>query len=246
MERSMTPQERERVNALFDRLSSVENQPRDTEAERLIADGLSRAPHAIYALVQTVLLQDDALREADARIRSLQENAPANAPQGSFLDSMRGALFGRPAEQRGSVPTVRPEQTGPSVSPAWGGGYQGQPMPQAMPQPASGGGSFLSTAAASAAGVIGGALLLDSIRSMMAPRHAAFTDSGGVTNSPWQGNATNSDLARQAGIDDIGRGGQQVGLLDNSDSDNDGDDDDGDFADSGPDDGDSSDDSDFA
>jgi hypothetical protein len=51
----MTPQEQELVKGLFDRLSKLEGQPRDPEAERLIGQGLARAPHAIYALVQTVL-----------------------------------------------------------------------------------------------------------------------------------------------------------------------------------------------
>src|SRR5262249_60380623 len=98
----MTPQEQELINGLFERLSQLEAQPRDPEAERLIAQGLSRAPHAIYALVQTVLVQDEALKLANARIEELQAAAgPAEAPRGSgsFLDSMRGALFGHPQER---------------------------------------------------------------------------------------------------------------------------------------------------
>ncbi|MGB8550642.1 MAG: DUF2076 family protein, partial [Xanthobacteraceae bacterium] len=58
----MTPQERELVTALFDRLAALESNQRDPEAERLIAQGSARAPHAIYPLVQTVLLQDEALK----------------------------------------------------------------------------------------------------------------------------------------------------------------------------------------
>ena len=46
----MTPQEQKLVEELFDRLAQVENMPRDPEAERLVAQGLSRAPHALYAL----------------------------------------------------------------------------------------------------------------------------------------------------------------------------------------------------
>ena len=67
----MTPQERQRVNELFDRLARLETAPRDPDAERAIAEGLARAPHAIYPLVQTVLVQDEALKRADARIREL-------------------------------------------------------------------------------------------------------------------------------------------------------------------------------
>ena len=68
----MTPQEQELVNELFDRLAQLENNPRDPNAERLIADGLRDAPHAVYALVQTALVQDEALKRANARIEELQ------------------------------------------------------------------------------------------------------------------------------------------------------------------------------
>ena len=67
----MTPQE-QFVNELFDRLTTLEAKPRDPDAGRLIADGLRRAPHAVYALVQTALVQDEALKRANARIEELQ------------------------------------------------------------------------------------------------------------------------------------------------------------------------------
>ena len=68
----MTPQEQELVNELFHRLTQLESNPRDPSAERLIADGLRDAPHAVYALVQTALVQDEALKRANARIEKLQ------------------------------------------------------------------------------------------------------------------------------------------------------------------------------
>jgi uncharacterized protein len=77
------------------------------------------------------------------------------------------------------------------------------------------GGSFLGTAASTAAGVIGGALLLDGIRSMMGHHpgaHAALDpgahgayDPGAGGSSPWSGDGAESNLSRQAGLDDIGR-----------------------------------------
>ena len=166
----MTPQESELVDELFNRLVQLETAKRDPEAERLIADGLRRAPHAVYALVQTVLLQDEALKRANARIEELQvQTSPAAEPEQpptSFLDSMREALGG--GAPRGSVPSVRT---------AGGNQSQGQqPQPEYPRQlPLSGypgapgfgsGGSFLGTAASAAAGVIGGSLLLDGIRSL--------------------------------------------------------------------------------
>src|SRR6516164_10635167 len=166
----MTPQEQELIKGLFDRLSQLESQPRDPEAARLIAQGLAGAPHAIYALVQTVLVQDEALKLANARIEELQAQTSAAAePEqrpASFLDSMREALGGR--GPHGSVPSVR------AAGPHQSQGQQPQPgYPRQMPlsgnpgAPGFGsGGSFLGTAASAAAGVIGGSLLLDGIRSM--------------------------------------------------------------------------------
>jgi hypothetical protein len=216
----MTPQERDLVTALFDRLATLENQPRDADAERTIIEGLRRAPNAAYALVQTALVQDEALKRADARIQELEArlgDAPESRPTG-FLDGMRDTLLGRRDQPRGgSVPPVRPA---PDAA-----GAAGAPWRQA---PAVGGGSFLGTAAAAATGVIGGSLLLDGIRSMMGPGHGAFGiadpafGAGRELNSPWD-NTAGGDLARQAGIDDIGRHheGGGTGLFDSAAADDD-------------------------
>src|SRR6266705_1244030 len=212
----MTPEERNLVTDLFDRLARLEESPRDREAERLIQDGLRQAPNATYALVQTALIQDEALKRADARIRDLEAQLGAGAEpprQGGFLESMRESVFGRRETPRaGSVPTVRPGgESAPMGAPP---GYRTEapPMPQApmMGQP-SPGGSFLGTAAATAAGVSGGSLMMDIIRSMMGHHggaaHAAYEPAGGGHGSPWGGNSPSSDdkLARDLGVNDIGR-----------------------------------------
>jgi uncharacterized protein len=108
----MTPEERNLVIELFDRLATLEDAQRDPGAERLIRDGLRQAPNAPYALVQTVLVQDEALKRADARIRELEGEPAGDAPRDtSFLGGVRESLFGR-REGRGSVPSVpRPEAT---------------------------------------------------------------------------------------------------------------------------------------
>src|SRR5258705_4873325 len=221
----MTPQERQLVAELFHRLAPLEPEPRDPDAERVIAEGFRRAPHAGYALVQTVLVQEDALKRAIARFEELQEGCGEDARRrgGGFLDNMRDALLGRD-DRRCSVPSVRPGGLGSSgvwgPGPAAGAGgppMGGQPMGQPMggspmsPSPmgapgVGGGGSFLGTAAASAAGVIGGAMMLNGIRSMFGHSGggmggASAFGSGG--NAPWGGGAANSDLAREAGLDHI-------------------------------------------
>ena len=84
------------------------------DAERAIAQGFDRAPNAAYPLVQTVLVQDEALKRANARIEEL-EAALAGEPQpsGGFLENMRDSMFGR-EPSRGSVPSVRGSGMGTS------------------------------------------------------------------------------------------------------------------------------------
>src|SRR5262249_26345553 len=126
----MTPQERQLVADLFDRLASLEGERRDPDAERAIAEGLSRAPNAAYALVQTVLVQDEALKRADARIRELEANLGIEPPRenAGFLDNMRDALFGRRDDARdlgrGSVPPVPPGNRPMGVPPGFRTGAQ--------------------------------------------------------------------------------------------------------------------------
>src|ERR1700733_8825433 len=159
METVMTPQERQLVDDLFDRLSKLESAPRDPDAVAAISQGLRKAPNAIYALVQTTLLQDEALKRAHTRIQELEGGEGEQQQPGGFLDSMRDAIFGQ-NQSRGSVPNVRPPEVG--SRPAWNTGQvlqqaqgpgqynQGQyGQPYGAPQaPMGGSGSFLGTAAA--------------------------------------------------------------------------------------------------
>jgi uncharacterized protein len=203
----MTPQEQELVNELFDRLAKLESNPRDPDAERLIADGLRRAPHAVYALVQTALVQDEALKRANARIEELQaQTAGESQQQGGFLDSVRDAVLGR-RDAQGSVPSVRSQaQSSPATAPP----YRRQPEypPQTPPYPPGpglapgvgpafgSGGSFLGTAASTAAGVIGGGLLLNSIRSMFGEQAGLGGHERSALGSS-SGSAAASDLAQK-------------------------------------------------
>jgi uncharacterized protein len=233
----MTPQERQLVNDLFDRLAKLESAPRDPDASAAIAQGLRNAPNAVYALVQTVLLQDEALKRANHRIQELEQQgqAPQQGQSGGFLDSMREAVFG--SQPRGSVPNVPPPPPSPG-RPVWNsgqvlqqqgnqdpyghGGYGQGPYGQGgygqsyqggygqsygAPPFGGGGGSFLGTAAAAAAGLVGGSLLLNGIRSMMGGgAHQAFGDTTIINepgSGPWR-DESNSDLARDAGVNDIG------------------------------------------
>jgi hypothetical protein len=217
----MTPQERQLIDDLFDRLSSLEGVSRDPDAAAAIAQGLRKAPNAVYALVQTVLVQDEALRRANSRIQELESaGAPAQNQSGGFLDSMRETIFGQGQAPRGSVPNVPPPEA--PNRPVWNSGQvmqqteppgqyaqapYGQPYGASQP-PLGGGGSFLGTAAAAAAGMVGGSLLLGSIRSMMGGSHHGFGDPSAFGDSAQSRtpstDQSGSTLAHDAGIDDIG------------------------------------------
>ena len=264
----MTPQERQLIDDLFAKLSKLESAPRDPDAVAAMAQGLRSAPNAVYALVQTVLVQDEALKQAHHRIEELEAaGAPEQQqPQGGFLDSMRDAIFGQ-GQSHGSVPNVPPPSSG-SSRPVWNSGQvmqQGQPagrydqnsygqggygqqpgygqqnygapqgqMGAPMGGAFGGGGSFLGTAAAAAAGTIGGSLLLNSFRGMMGggASRSAFGDtaSSGESRNPWK-DESNSNLARDAGVNDVGSSGRdsdsgsRAGAFDQAQADRDSDDD---------------------
>ena len=156
----MQSQERDLISGLFGRIQQFETQPRDPEAEALISSSVARQPAAPYLLIQTVLVQEQALKAAQERIAELEAKvtaAPAAAT--SFLGSApKISPWGQQASgsQAGSAPPARPSMVPSTRSPL---------QAAVAPQPA--GGSFLRTAMATAAGVAGGALLFEGIRSMM-------------------------------------------------------------------------------
>jgi uncharacterized protein len=237
----MTPQEHQLVEELFGRLAKLENMTRDPQAERLIADGLQRAPHAAYALVQTTLVQDEALKRANERIEELQSrprDSETREGQGGFLDSMREAVLGR-RDPQGATPTVRSPPTQASLQREPGSqsqapypaqaslqrepGSQSQvPYPPQTPPPSGPGGSFLGNAASTAAGVVGGSLLLNSIRSMFGNRSDSGTQDLGRQDQSALGSlggqASSRDASASESDQDDSRGGEQQADQDDADS----------------------------
>ncbi len=181
----MSPEERQLLTGLFDRIRGTANTPRDQEAEALIQDATKAQPYAPYYLAQTVLVQDQALRAANDRLQELEgkvkelESQGASGPRpGGFLSGL-GFLFG------GSSPSSVPRAPVPPPGGRWSqsppqGGWQQPPRgyapaPGAAPGPWGGqggnpGGGFLTGALGTAAGVAGGVLLADLIRGLFA-RH---------------------------------------------------------------------------
>lgn len=181
----MSPEERQLLAGLFDRVRGAAHNPRDKEAEALIAEETKAQPYAPYLLAQTVIVQDQALRAANERLQELEgkvhdlEQQASQQQRGGFLGGL-GALFGGGAPQQPMRPRspVPPPGTPWQQQPPPGAGWQqqpgyGQPYPQAPQGPwggqqaaPGGGGGFLKGALGTAAGVAGGVLLADSIRGL--------------------------------------------------------------------------------
>lgn len=176
----MSPEERQLLTGLFDRIRGAASTPRDQEAEGLIQDATKAQPYAPYFLAQTVLVQDQALRAANDRLQELEgkvkefESQAASGPRpGGFLSGL-GTLFGasgssaalRPAPPPGGRWNLPQQQGGWQQSPQ---GYAGGGAPGPWGgQGGNPGGGFLTGALGTAAGVAGGVLLADSIRGLFA------------------------------------------------------------------------------
>jgi hypothetical protein len=170
----MTPEERQMLDGLFDRVRAASNGPKDAEAERYIADATRSTPSAAYVLAQTVLVQQQALENASKHIQDLEAQAKSggggSGEQGSFLGNIGRSLFG--GSPSPSAPPRGPDPQSYQQQPA----YAPQQRPTYAPPPAQGGpwggapaqapaqgGGFLSGALQTATGVAGGVLLGNAI-----------------------------------------------------------------------------------
>jgi len=162
----MLPQEREILTDFLGRFNNIPPQSPDPEANALIRQAVRR-PDAAYLLVQQALVHEIGLQQAEQRIQELErelQSARAAAPpaqgpaQSSFLGSMLGKRRGGWSDAPAAPSPARNEwgQQGSSFSPP--------PMEQ---RSSSGVGSFLASAAATAAGVAGGALLFQGVKNFM-------------------------------------------------------------------------------
>jgi hypothetical protein len=195
----MTPQERELIEAVAQRLRGARLTEKDAEAERFIQAQIGSQPDALYLLTQAVIVQEQGLKHAQERIQQLEaavQQAGGQQKHGGFLSSL------------------------------FGGGQAAAPQPPAVPQqpaygPAPAGpsaaGSFLRTAAAAAAGVVGGQLIFDGLRNMFGGGFGGSPFGGGgflggptivneyVTNVD-DGPGPGADSGYDSGTDDSGGG----------------------------------------
>ncbi|PKA41245.1 DUF2076 domain-containing protein [Rhizobium sullae] len=173
----MSPEERQLLTGLFDRVRTAAATPRDREAETFIDQGVREQPYTTYYLAQAVIVQEKGLeaaanhiKELEERIRQLEagESEHHQAEQGGgFLSSIFGTgQAQQPAQTSGpwgNAPRQAQQDRGydEPVRPI----RQQQPSGPWDPQPGapSAGGSFLRGALGTAAGVAGGMLLANSL-----------------------------------------------------------------------------------
>lgn len=213
----MTPEERQLIADLFDRMRSFGAPEKDREAETFISQSLRANPDAPYMLVQSVLVQEQALQAANNRVLELEEQLRSmdgggarGARSGGFLGGFWGSRGGE--EPRSSVPQIGARSTPSAYAAgrpsAWGGqGGAAQPQPQQPAQQAAAGGSFMKSALATAAGVAGGMLLAGSIRDMMGGGAAHASPAGSreeITDAKYVDASDNDPGTYDASANDSG------------------------------------------
>ncbi|HHW4681268.1 MAG TPA: DUF2076 domain-containing protein [Xylella taiwanensis] len=155
----MNPYEQKLLDDFLTRLRSAGGVVKDPQAEALICDRLAGHPDAAYLLVQRALLLEQALASAQTQITQLQQ-AAAGHEAGPGSSSFLGQT-GWGAQQ--AAPPLPPPVSPPPAHPSWRErlfGSSPAPVQQAAP---SGAGSFLGTAASTAAGVAGGMFLFQGL-----------------------------------------------------------------------------------
>ncbi|MDQ4136016.1 MAG: DUF2076 domain-containing protein [Pseudomonadota bacterium] len=181
----MDYQDRQAIESLFAKLNEVERQsgPRDAEAEAFIRSRAAAQPGAPYYMAQTIVMQEQALYAAQARIADLEHQlASRPAGGGGFLSSLFGGGQPQPAPRPQPMPGMPPH------------------MAPGMNQMAPGrGGGFLAGAAQTAMGVAGGMLLGNMLADAFGGDDAKGGEAGGAE-------------PQQAAAEDIGDSGDDFGF----------------------------------
>ncbi|MEN3262877.1 DUF2076 domain-containing protein [Sodalis endosymbiont of Spalangia cameroni] len=151
----MQSEEQRLIDGLFQRLKQAEQRagPRDAEAERLIQDFIQQQPAAPYYMAQSMLIQEAALNRLNQQVQQLQNDVARlresqQSASGGFLSGLLGGGRSQPSPQP-QVPTPSP-------------GYTGSAPSSNAPR----GGSFMSGALQTAAGVAGGVVLGNMLTNM--------------------------------------------------------------------------------
>ena len=147
----LNPDDRRAIEGLFDRLAEAEQRApqRDRQAEDLIRSEIARLPSAPYYMAQTIVVQQQGLEAAEARINELEAQ----------LREREQPRQRSPWDRLGNDGADQRQQRGPA------GGF-------------GGGGSFLGGAMQTALGVAGGVLLGSAIGSLFGAGAANAAEGG--------------------------------------------------------------------
>jgi uncharacterized protein len=156
----MKSHEHEVLENFLDQLIQVRGIKKVPQADAMIRGALERQPDAAYLLVQRSLILGQALEQAKARIAELEQSQQSSFLDSGTSDASAPASQRTAASERPPVAYSGPSSQLPSSLPT------GAPI---SPEPSrgSGTGGFLGQAAATAAGVAGGAFLFEGLEHML-------------------------------------------------------------------------------
>ncbi|NBC12733.1 MAG: DUF2076 family protein [Gammaproteobacteria bacterium] len=164
----MNRDEQSVIDDLFGKVRQAEQQtgPRDPQAEEYIQTHVASQPAAPYYMAQAIVVQEEALNAAQARIQQLeQELASRPAGGGGFLGSLFGGGGGA-----ASVPPPAPRQ-GSRLAQAQADDPQ-QPGGHGRHGAHQQGGGFMGGALQTAMAVAGGVIVCNMIADMLMPADA--------------------------------------------------------------------------
>jgi uncharacterized protein len=177
----MTPDERQMLSDLANRIAQTPAPPKDAEAEEFIRSRIGSRPDALYLMTQTVLIQNLAIEQAQHQIEELKQQSPQAA-----RPSAGGSFLGTQPPPRAGTPSYGAGQYAPPPPPQYAPPSPGGPGPGSGP-------SFLRGAAQTAAGVAAGALAFEGIRSLFShPGYGGGAGFGGFGGSPVEETVVNN------------------------------------------------------
>ncbi|WP_051180152.1 DUF2076 domain-containing protein [Nocardia concava] len=176
--------EQQLIGNLAERIRAAQPVTKDPQAAEAVQRLIASQPDALYVLAQAVILQEQALQQAQAQLAELngrlaQQQAPADRPGGGFLAN----LFGKPSQQGpGNAAVPAGAAGGFGGAPGQAGGFGGAAPEQSGRR---GPGGFLATAGSAAVGVAGGALLFQGISNAFSGHntHTASADAHGTNDT---------------------------------------------------------------
>jgi hypothetical protein len=200
------------IDSLFERINTAEKNTgeRDKEAEAQINKHLVANPAAPYYMAQTIIMQEAALKQLNARVEELERKATAKPSSGGFLSGLFGGEQGssQHSSQYSSQGTAQ-QRSG------WGRGNASQPgfkqpnnqqagnQTYNQQQGAGRGSSFLGGALQTAAGVAGGMVVGNMLMNMFS--HHSQTEMVDIINET----PAASDLGQEPDLGPASDSGQE-------------------------------------